>query len=61
MEKQRIYSIKQTALNEADRLELAKLLVKAGYAVRIGREPVNPNSKSTTYKKFVEYWEENDE
>jgi len=60
MKKQRIYSVKNNSLNEPDRLELARLLIKAGYAVRLGREKVNP--KSTSFIYFVEYWEvESDE
>ena len=34
----RIYPQPTGSLNEQDRLELAKLLVKAGYIVRLGRE-----------------------
>ena len=56
MERQRIYSQKSGALNEFDRLELAKLLIKAGYTVRIGRE--RPPGKSGAYTYFVEYAEE---
>jgi len=41
--------------NETDRLEIAKLLVKAGYTVRIGREK---KEKSNTYTHFVEFKEE---
>lgn len=57
--KQRIYSIKQNGLNDADRLELAKMLVKAGYSVRVGKERKEQKSKSYSY--FVEYWEEDNE
>ena len=56
MERQRIYNIKSNALNEDNRLELSRLLIKAGYAVRIGKER---KSNSKTYIHFVEYWEEN--
>lgn len=50
---QRIYPQKAGALNEAKRLEIAKLLIKAGYAVKIGIEkPKNTN----VY--FIEYWDE---
>ena len=59
MEKQRIYSAKNNSLNEQDRLNMAALLIKAGYAVRLGREKINP--KSSSYMYFIEYWEENDE
>ena len=43
-------------LNEEERLELSRLLVKAGYAVKQGREKLNP--KNTTYKYYIEYWED---
>lgn len=57
--RQRIYSKKNSSLNEQDRLDLARMLAKAGYAVRVGRE--KPNAKSSSYIYFVEYWEESDE
>lgn len=46
-------------LNEEERLELSRLLVKAGYAVKQGREKLN--SKNTTYKYYIEYWEDKNE
>ena len=53
----KIYSQKSGALNEQDRLEIAKMLIKAGYAVRIGREkPVGKQNGAYVY--FIEYWEE---
>lgn len=58
MNTQRIYSQKNNALNEQDRLDMARLLIKAGYTVRLGREK---QGKSNTYTYFIEYWEENDE
>lgn len=48
----RIYSLKRQSLSENDRLELAKLLIKAGYTVRVGSEK---NEKSTVNRYFVEY------
>ncbi|EGT4600671.1 resolvase [Clostridioides difficile] len=54
----RIYAQKSGSLNEQDRLELLRLLGKAGYTVKIGRE--KQNSK-TTYTYFVEYIEEHEE
>lgn len=42
-------------LNETDRLELARLLVKAGYTVRVGKDKV-PGKNRNIY--FVEYKEE---
>lgn len=58
MNTQRIYSQKNNALNEQDRLDMARLLIKAGYTVRLGRERTG---KSSAYTYFIEYWEENDE
>lgn len=52
----KIYAQKQGALNENDRLELARLLIKAGYTVRMGRE--RPKAKGNAYRYFVEYREE---
>ncbi|MCC0736135.1 resolvase [Clostridioides sp. ZZV14-6009] len=54
----RIYAQKCGSLDIQDRLELLKLLGKAGYTVRIGKE--KQNSK-TTYTYFVEYTEEQKE
>lgn len=50
----KIYSVKPNSLNEADRLELARLLVKAGYTVRIGSEK-QPGKSASVH--FVEYME----
>ena len=50
-EKQRISSVKDKGLNEQERLELAKLLIKAGYVVKIGRE--KPPGKNS-YVYYVE-------
>lgn len=52
-ERNKIKSVRQGALNDADRLELAKILVKAGYCVHIGKEK---DGKSNT--TVVEYWED---
>ena len=43
-------------LNEEDRLALAGLLIKAGYAVRIGHREVPGNAKGKK-EYVVEYWE----
>lgn len=53
--KQRIYSVKDKGLNDQERLDLARLLIKAGYVVKIGRE--KPSRKSS-YMYYVEYWED---
>lgn len=49
----RIYEQKAAKLTESDWLELAQLLIKAGYTVRKGREKKNP--KSNAYTHFVEF------
>ncbi len=54
MERQKISNL-LNKLNDDDRTNLCCLLLKAGYAARIGKEKVGPKGK-TTY--FVEYWEE---
>lgn len=58
MPRKRIYSVKNNALNEQDRLALANLLIKAGYTVKIGIEK-KPGSKVNV--KFVEFWEDENE
>ena len=45
-------------LNDEDRNILCCLLVKAGYAVRIGKE--RPGGKGQT-QYYVEFWREDDE
>ena len=50
----RIKPPKYNGLNEAERLEIARLLVKAGYTVRITAEK-DAKGKSST---VVEFWEE---
>ncbi len=42
----RIKSLKSGALNEAERIQLAALLIKAGYQVFIGRLPNVPANQS---------------
>lgn len=44
-------------LNEEDRLLIAKLLIKAGYSVRIGHQVIPGNAKGKK-EYIVEYWEE---
>jgi len=59
MAKQRIYSLKTGSLNETERLEIARLLLKAGYTARLGRErPAGKNSGNFDY--FIEFWEGTD-
>lgn len=53
MERVRIIPPKKNGLNEAERLEIARLLLKAGFSVKIGSEVANGK---TVY--FVEYWRE---
>ena len=48
---------KNGSLSEVDRLELARILVKAGYMVRIGK--MRPPGKSSgQMMHFVEYWDD---
>ena len=42
----RIKSLKSGALNESERIQLAALLIKAGYQVVIGRIPNVPANQS---------------
>lgn len=55
--KQGIYSIKDKGLNDQERLDLARLLIKAGYVVKIGREKP-AGKKNAAYVHYVEYWED---
>ena len=55
MERQRIYTLKGNKLNETERLEICRLLIKAGYTAKIGKEK-RPNSNTNDI--FVEYWED---
>lgn len=50
----KIYALKGRTLNEEERLTICKLLIKAGYSVRIGKE-ADPNKK--TRNAFIEFWE----
>ena len=52
-EKHKIIPPKANSLNDAERLEIARLLIKAGYAVRIGKAKIG-NSTVTV----IEYWDE---
>lgn len=45
-------------MNETDRLKLCELLIKAGYAAKLGKEK---QQGKNTYKHFVEYWEDKTE
>ena len=51
MEKQRIEAQKGFTLNEEERLQMAKLLIKAGYTVKISKE--KQDGKSVI---CLEYW-----
>lgn len=56
--RQRVYNVDGGQLNQEERLDLLKLLARAGYSVRIGRE--KPQDKPNgAYIYFVEYWREN--
>lgn len=58
MDRSRIITQRVGALNSEDRLELARLLIKAGYAVKIGKEKTAGKPNSTIH--FVEYWADNE-
>ncbi|AXU66025.1 resolvase [Clostridioides difficile] len=40
----KIYAQKNGSLNDTDRLEIARLLIKAGYTVRLDKEKENNKS-----------------
>lgn len=50
----RIQDQKNGKLNEADRLILAQLLVKAGYTVRIGKEKPQGKQQAVIFVETVE-------
>ena len=52
-ERNKIIAPKANSLNEQERLEIAKLLLKSGFTVRVGSEKQGNRTVS-----FVEYWQE---
>lgn len=57
----KIFSLRKGSVqwNEEDRLALCGLLIKAGYAARIGRGVVQgTKGKSVQFEYYVEFWEE---
>ena len=47
--------------NEDDRMQMATLLIKAGYTVRIDRKPVpgqGSDKKNPQMEYVIEFWEE---
>ena len=52
-ERQTIYPQKGGSLNDSEKLELCRLLAKAGYTVRITAEKPRGNG---TAVRVVEYW-----
>ena len=48
----KIYQQKIGKMNEEDRLQLASLLVKAGYTVRIGKENIEGKTTTRYYIAF---------
>ncbi len=50
-EKTRIIAPRTNGLNEPERLRLGELLLKAGFAVRLGSE-----KDGKTTRQYVEYW-----
>ena len=65
MAKQIIRSIRKGNVqwNEEDRLQIGTLLLKAGYAVHIGRQAIPGQSDKQNAKTeyIVEFWEEGHE
>ena len=55
----KIYNQKTGALTEADRYELGRLLFKAGYMVRSGKEKSSEKPNSA-YSHYIEIWGDND-
>lgn len=53
----RIYQQKAGDLTQADMLELLKLLGKAGYVVKLGKERSKPNGAYVRYVEFREAFE----
>ncbi len=57
----KIFSIRKGSVqwNEEDRLQLATMLIKCGYTVRIGRQAVQgkENNKNAQQEYYVEYTE----
>lgn len=49
----KIYPLKNGSLNEADRLEIARLLIKAGYTVRIGKEKTVGKNTNVIFIEFM--------
>ena len=62
MAKQIIRSIRKGNVqwNEEDRMQIGTLLLKAGYAVRIGRRaiPGQGDKQNAKMEYIVEFWEE---
>lgn len=62
MEKQLIRSIRKGSVqwNEEDRLQIATLLIKCGYTVRITHRvvPGHEDKKNGAKEYIIEYWEE---
>lgn len=48
----KITAQKGGSFNDADRLELAKLLIKAGYTVRLGKEKKDGAKTSTAFVAY---------
>ena len=57
MPRQRIYILKGRSLSETEKLDLCRLLIKAGYSVRLGKAK---QQGKNTYEHFIEYWKEDE-
>lgn len=60
MAKQMVRSIRKGSVqwNEEDRLSLATLLIKCGYAVKISHIAMQTEKKNGQKEYVVEFWEE---
>lgn len=54
----KIKALRNGSLGEADRLELARLLIKAGYIVRITKEIIPGRTTKATVIEYAENKEE---
>lgn len=64
-QRNRIYSLRKGTVqwNEEDRLTLCNILLKAGYAAKLGRGivPGTENKKTAQHEYYVEYWEDGED
>lgn len=60
--RQTIRSVRKGSVqwSEEDRMQIGSFLLKAGYVVKIGRQPIpgQGEKRNTQMEYFIEYWEE---